>query len=104
MAKSTDHEPVRIEPYSPQWPAMFDRERVALEKALGRGITGGIHHVGSTSVPGLDAKPVIDILAGVKDLETARSFIEPLKALRYVYAPYRSDEMAWFCKPDPARR
>jgi GrpB protein len=35
-------------------------------------IRGGIHHVGSTAVPGLDAKPVIDILAGIGDLATAR--------------------------------
>jgi GrpB-like predicted nucleotidyltransferase (UPF0157 family) len=60
--------------------------------------------VGSTAVPGLDAKPVIDILVGVEDLETARGYIEPLRGLAYVYAPYRPDEMAWFCKPHPARR
>src|SRR2546423_2215298 len=96
--------PARIERYDSDWPAKFDHERAALEKVLGPGITGGIHHVGSTSVPGLDAKPVIDILVGVNDLETARSYIEPLKALGYMYAPYRSDEMAWFCKPHPAHR
>lgn len=55
-------------------------------------------------MPGLDAKPVIDILVGLEDLETAHGYIEPLKSLAYVYAPYRSDEMAWFCKPHPARR
>ena len=104
MAQRRDHEPVRIEPYDPEWPEKFDKERVALEEVLGADITGGIHHVGSTSVPGLDAKPVIDILVGVKDLETARSYIEPLKALNYMYAPYRSDTEAWFCKPHLARR
>ena len=67
-------------------------------------VTGGIHHVGSTAVPGLAAKPIIDIQVGVADLETARSCIEPLAALDYVYAPYRANEIAWFCKPSPERR
>ena len=104
MARHTDHEPVRIAEYDPGWPAKFERERVALEQVLGPATTGGIHHVGSTAVPGLAAKPIIDIMVGVGDLAAARSFIEPLKALDYMYAPYREDEMAWFCKPHPARR
>jgi GrpB-like predicted nucleotidyltransferase (UPF0157 family) len=99
-----DDEPVRIAPYDPEWPALFDRERAALEEVLGALATGGIHHVGSTSVPGLAAKPIIDILVGVPDLESARDQIEPLRELGYTYAPYRADEMAWFCKPSPAAR
>jgi GrpB-like predicted nucleotidyltransferase (UPF0157 family) len=96
--------PVRIEPYDPDWPRKFERERAALARLFGARAVGGIHHVGSTAVPGLDAKPVIDILVGVASLDVARACIEPLTALGYVYAPYRSEEMAWFCKPDPARR
>ncbi len=65
---------------------------------------GGIHHVGSTAVPGLDAKPVIDILVGVADLERSRGCVEPLARLDYMYARYRPHEMLWFCKPNPARR
>lgn len=60
--------------------------------------------MGSTAVPGLDAKPVIDILAGVADLDSSRGWIDAVAELQYVYAPYRADEMHWFCKPDPARR
>src|SRR3712207_8338432 len=45
-----------------------------------------------------------DIMVGIRDLETARSYIEPLQALDYMYAPYRADTEAWFCKPHPARR
>jgi GrpB-like predicted nucleotidyltransferase (UPF0157 family) len=97
-------EPVRIAEYDPAWPATFERERDALERALGSDVTGGIHHVGSTAVPGLAAKPIIDIMVGVRDLEAARSLVEPLRSLDYLYAPYREDEMAWFCKPHPARR
>src|SRR3954471_11998750 len=101
-ASGVEHEPVRIEPYDPSWPARFEEERRALEKTLGNSITGGVHHVGSTSVPGLDAKPVIDILVGIDDLESSREFIEPLAGLGYMYSPYRPDEMLWFCKPNPA--
>lgn len=55
-------------------------------------------------MPGLDAKPVVDILVGVADLESSRACFEPLAALDYVHAPYLETEMHWFCKPDPSRR
>lgn len=97
-------EPVRIEPYDPSWPARFEKERDLLADAIGAWVVGGIHHVGSTAVPGLDAKPVIDILVGVADLETSRECREVLGRIGYVYAPYRAEEMHWFCKPDPSRR
>lgn len=97
-------EPIRIEPPRPDWPARFEAERQALEAAIGPWATGGIHHVGSTAVPGLDAKPVIDILVGVDDLESSRACFGLLAQLGYLHAPYLPDEMHWFCKPDPARR
>jgi GrpB-like predicted nucleotidyltransferase (UPF0157 family) len=99
-----DDEPVTVRPYDPVWPARFENERCLLQRVLGEFITGGIHHVGSTSVPGLDAKPVIDILAGIADLDAAHPCIDLLGPLSYLYAPYRVDEMLWFCKPHPARR
>jgi len=58
-------EPIRIAQYDPAWPARFAEERTRLTEAIGAWASGGIHHVGSTAVPGLDAKPVIDILVGV---------------------------------------
>jgi GrpB-like predicted nucleotidyltransferase (UPF0157 family) len=97
-------EPVRIVPYDPSWPERFEEERATLADALGDWVLGGIHHVGSTSVSGLEAKPVIDILVGVRGLEESRSCFERLGTLGYLYAPYRSSEMHWFCKPDPSRR
>jgi len=97
-------EPVLLTPYDPAWPDAFEEERVALETAIGPWVVSGIHHVGSTAVPGLEAKPIVDILAGVEDLESSRECFEPLAALEYLYAPYRSDEMHWFCKPRPERR
>ena len=97
-------EPIRVVPYDPLWPERFERERVLLADAIGPWVSGGIHHVGSTAVPGLDTKPTIDILVGVEDLEGARGCFEPLAELGYLYAPYRPGEMHWFCKPSPERR
>jgi GrpB-like predicted nucleotidyltransferase (UPF0157 family) len=97
-------EAIRIEPYDSSWPARFEEERPAVADAIGDWVVGGIHHVGSTAVPGLDAKPVIDILVGVSDLPSSRACIAPLSRIGYLYAPYRASEMHWFCKPDPARR
>lgn len=97
-------EPIRLVPYDPTWPDRFAGERDALDDAIGPWATGGIHHVGSTAVPGLEAKPVIDILVGVDSLETSRACFDPLAKLGYLYAPYRTDEMHWFCKPHPTRR
>ncbi len=97
-------EEVRIAPYDPDWPASFERERALLEAAIGAWAVGGIHHVGSTAVPGLAAKPIVDILVGVEDLASSRACLGPLADLDYVYAPYLADEMHWLCKPDPRRR
>jgi GrpB-like predicted nucleotidyltransferase (UPF0157 family) len=97
-------EPIRLQPYDPSWPDRFARERTALEESIGAWATGGIHHVGSTAVPGLSAKPIIDILVGVDSLDASRACFDPLAQLGYLYAPYRPEEMHWFCKPNPSRR
>jgi GrpB-like predicted nucleotidyltransferase (UPF0157 family) len=97
-------EPIRLVSYEPSWPARFEEERAALADAIGSRATGRIHHVGSTAVPGLDAKPIIDILVGVDSLEASQACFDPLAKLGYLYAPYRADEMHWFCKPHPSRR
>jgi GrpB-like predicted nucleotidyltransferase (UPF0157 family) len=96
--------PIEIVPADPAWPERFEQERALLELAIGPWLTGGIHHVGSTAVPGLAAKPVIDILAGVESLHASRASFDRLEALDYHYAPYRTDEMHWLCKPSPAHR
>jgi GrpB-like predicted nucleotidyltransferase (UPF0157 family) len=99
-----DDERIDIVAYDPSWPGRFELEREALDDAIRDWIVGGIHHVGSTAVPGLAAKPIIDILVGVDSLEASRPCIERLAVLSYEYAPYRADEMHWFCKPDPSHR
>lgn len=97
-------EPVRIVAYDKSWPVRFERERTLLQSALGDVSAGGIHHVGSTAVLGLAAKPIIDILVGVEGLDAALPCFEAIAALGYVHAAYRASEMHWFCKPGPSRR
>jgi GrpB-like predicted nucleotidyltransferase (UPF0157 family) len=97
-------EPIGIAPYDPGWVASFENERAALEATIGAWVVDGIHHVGSTAVPGMDAKPIVDILVGVEDLEFSQECFEPLARLDYLYAPYLSEQMHWFCKPHPSRR
>ena len=52
-------------------------------------LESGIHHIGATSVPGLAAKPIVDMMAGVRDFEEARAAYEPLLAEGYVHTPHR---------------
>ena len=73
--------------YNPAWPAMFEQERTKLATALGP-LVLTIEHVGSTAVPGSAAKPIIDLLVGVRSLDDARSAcIKGLQALGYTYMP-----------------
>ena len=96
--------PVEIVPYDPSWPARFEEERNLLLAVLSVWLAGPIEHIGSTAVPGLAAKPVIDIMAGVESLERSRPAIAALADAGYCYAPYRADSEHWFCKPFPAFR
>jgi GrpB-like predicted nucleotidyltransferase (UPF0157 family) len=82
-----------VVPYDPEWPRLFERERARLEHALARWLEGGIHHVGSTAVPGLAAKPIIDMLAGVRDLDEARGAFAALEALAYEFLPHRPEAL-----------
>jgi GrpB-like predicted nucleotidyltransferase (UPF0157 family) len=77
--------------YDPRWPALFDAERVRLEDVLRDRLVGGIHHVGSTAVPGMPAKPVIDMVAGVRDLSDADPAEAALARLGYERAIHRVD-------------
>jgi GrpB-like predicted nucleotidyltransferase (UPF0157 family) len=72
-----------------------------LEGVLAPWLEGGVHHIGATSVPGLAAKPIIDMLAGVHDLDEARAAFEPLRGLSYVYTPHRPGIAHHFSKPSP---
>jgi GrpB-like predicted nucleotidyltransferase (UPF0157 family) len=96
--------PIVISDYDSTWPDRFETERQALAVVLEPWLAGSIEHFGSTAVVGLRAKPVIDIMAVVPDLEGSRPAIEALRQLQYCHYPYRPDIMHWFCKPSPGFR
>ncbi len=70
--------------YNPQWPERFAEEAGALRQAIGDGLVA-IEHVGSTAIPGLAAKPIIDILVGVQTLARGEAAVPALEALGYEY-------------------
>ena len=70
--------------YDPTWPALYEAERQRLMDALGAQLTR-IEHVGSTSVPGLAAKPIVDIELYVRQLEPLAPYRAPLEALGYEF-------------------
>lgn len=90
---------VKIASYDSSWPRLFDEERRLLEPVLEPWLVDGVHHIGSTAVPGLPAKPVIDMIAGVRDLEVSRAAYQPLYEVGYVHAPHRPHEAHHFAKP-----
>lgn len=97
-------EKIIIVPYDPDWPRKFEKEKKLIEKTLGSYITGGVHHIGSTAIPGLSAKPIIDILVGVESLEISKSCIDLLSKIQYHYFPYKTESEHWLCKPSPTHR
>ena len=96
--------PIYILPYDSAWPDQFESEQDLLRNLLAPWLVGPIEHVGSTAVPGMSAKPIIDIMAAVKDLDSSRETIPILETVRYYYAPYHADAEHWFCKPKPSAR
>ena len=102
-------EEVALVPYDPAWPEWFQRERDHLLSCFPGPLIRRIDHIGSTAVPGLAAKPIVDMLVEVVDLDTARARIVPeLEAQGYDYfwRPLRGDQgppfYAWFIKRNAA--
>jgi GrpB-like predicted nucleotidyltransferase (UPF0157 family) len=74
--------------YSPQWPLEFEREASRLRALLGDEVVA-IHHIGSTSVPGLDAKPIIDLLPLAHEITRIDGYNDRMKTAGYrVYGEY----------------
>jgi GrpB-like predicted nucleotidyltransferase (UPF0157 family) len=77
---------IEVRDYDPRWPIFFEQECSRLRFVVGTAIK--IEHMGSTSVPGLAAKPIIDILVGIPDLSQARArLVRPIERLGYNYIP-----------------
>jgi GrpB-like predicted nucleotidyltransferase (UPF0157 family) len=96
---SATEAPVVIVPYDQAWPAHFEQEARVLERALATWLVGRVEHIGSTAIPGLAAKPVIDLMGAVRTLADSRPAILAAAELGYRYAPYPAELEHWFCKP-----
>lgn len=96
-------EEISIAPYDSGWPNLYEHEAVSLRGKLPRSVVIKIEHFGSTAVPGLAAKPVIDVLVQVSSLAETKAQVVPiLEAEGYDYF-WRTDvspAYAWFIKRD----
>jgi GrpB-like predicted nucleotidyltransferase (UPF0157 family) len=99
-----DEAPIEIAGYNASWPALFAAERALLEERLRPWLAGTIEHIGSTAIPGLPAKPIIDLMAPVASLAAGRPAIAAAAGAGYLYFPYQAGVMHWFCKPSPRLR
>lgn len=72
-----------VVPYDDKWPEMFEAESLLIRTLLG-GVVKNVHHIGSTSVPGLSAKPVIDILLEVSDINELDTYNSAMASGGYV--------------------
>ncbi|MGG3798580.1 GrpB family protein [Metabacillus fastidiosus] len=79
---------IKIEDYNSNWVKQFESEKVKLTEILADKVIS-IEHIGSTSVKGLGAKPILDIVIGVNDLEVVSEFIEPLKQIGYEFVYHK---------------
>lgn len=86
---------IEIVPPDPSWPAKFAAEAARLRAALPPGLVRCIDHIGSTAVPGLAAKPIIDIMLELSDFARADETVPVLEALGYAF---------WPDNPDPHHR
>jgi GrpB-like predicted nucleotidyltransferase (UPF0157 family) len=84
--------PITVAEYDPEWPVLFDREAARIRVVLGDTAVR-VEHVGSTSVPGLAAKPIIDILLAVPDSANEQAYVPALESVGYVL---RIREPHWF--------
>lgn len=98
---------VELVSYDPAWPLLFEEEKRHLLSHLPEGLIIRIEHYGSTSIPGMIAKPVVDMLVEVPDLERVRELVPPIleaQGYDYFWRPTSGDDTppfyAWFIKRD----
>jgi GrpB-like predicted nucleotidyltransferase (UPF0157 family) len=93
---------VRLSPHSKAWKVSFERERQRLEKTLGASVLD-IRHIGSTAIPGIHAKPIIDISLGLRNFKDAKKLAKPLSKIGYNF--YRKfQRQILFAKGPDAKR
>ncbi|MBL8012173.1 MAG: GrpB family protein [Flavobacteriales bacterium] len=99
-------EHIAVMPYDPAWPARYAEEEERLSRSLPPAIIRRIAHIGSTAVPGLSAKPIIDIQVEVTSLDRVRREVVPIMQdldYEFIWRPSmgeRAPFYAWFIKRD----
>jgi GrpB-like predicted nucleotidyltransferase (UPF0157 family) len=87
--------PVVIVNYNPQWPTFYESETKLICRVLGSRILA-IEHIGSTAVPNLGGKNIVDIMAGVNSLEEAKQCLAPLERIGYTEVIPQVDKTDWY--------
>lgn len=95
--------PIRLVPYDPEWPRMYEREAARVRGVLGERVLL-LEHIGSTSVPGLPAKPIIDMLLVVDDPGDEQTYVRALEAAGYVLTVREPDWYEHRLLKGPERR
>jgi len=102
--KQVTQEIVEIVPYNPQWPYDFRKEKEYLSSILPADLIQRIEHFGSTAIPGLSSKPIIDLLVEVRSLSETKKHVVPILTQRgyeYFWRPIIGESppfYAWFIK------
>ena len=103
--KRVTKEEISVEPYNPMWPQLFQDEKEHLLSLFPNNLIKRIEHFGSTAVPNLSAKPIIDMLVEVTSLEETKKIIVPIlesQGYDYFWRPTWGDDIppyyAWFIK------
>jgi GrpB-like predicted nucleotidyltransferase (UPF0157 family) len=96
-------DPIRVVAYDAQWPTLFLRQSGTLRAALGE-VALRIDHIGSTAVPGLAAKPIIDIQISVAAFEPLDAFRAPLERLGYVFRVDNLERTKRYFREPPGTR
>jgi len=86
--------PVIIVNYDPNWPTLYEKEKSNILEVIGHKVLA-IEHIGSTAVPGLGAKPIIDIMAGVNQKGDADECLLPLQKIGYTDVTPEPDNSEW---------
>ena len=96
-------EPVIVVPYDPEWPRLFAELGARLRAALGP-VALRIDHIGSTAIPGLGAKPVIDVQISVAAFEPITAYRDPLMGLGFVHRADNADLTKRYFREQPGAR
>jgi GrpB-like predicted nucleotidyltransferase (UPF0157 family) len=97
---------IKLVDYDPAWLARFAEQQTRLRAVLAPWLAGDIEHIGSTAVPGMKSKPIVDMLAPVHSLTTARGAVEILQNEHWLFWPDdpNQDYRLWFLRPNPSHR